>query len=150
MNQLTICSRNRSRAESPFGNSSWAGSLLLVLLIAAILIFNFFFIWLRSEWRPVHASPSWKLIFLRMRSVPVGLLVDTALRPSNRGWRWTIDDLSTHFLAGGNAVMVIQALMRRARPGFIGFRPGLCHRPGHQRHRQNWCWRPSKLPSTEG
>ena len=92
------------------------GVVLLVLLIAAILIFNFFFIWLRSMAAGARVT-FMELIFLRMRSVPVGLLVDTRITAIKSGLEMTIDDLSTHFLAGGNAVMVIQALIAARKAG---------------------------------
>jgi uncharacterized protein YqfA (UPF0365 family) len=58
-----------------------------------------------------------ELIALRLRSVPVGLIVDTRITAIKSGLDITIDDLSTHFLAGGNAVMVIQALIAARKAG---------------------------------
>jgi uncharacterized protein YqfA (UPF0365 family) len=92
------------------------GFVLLILLIACIILFNFFFIWLRAMAAGARVT-FMELIFLRMRSVPVGLIVDTRITAIKSGLDMTIDDLSTHFLAGGNAVMVIQALIAARKAG---------------------------------
>jgi uncharacterized protein YqfA (UPF0365 family) len=92
------------------------GVVLLILLVAAIIIFNFFFVWLRAMAAGARVT-FMELIFLRMRSVPVGLIVDTRITAIKSGLEMTIDDLSTHFLAGGNAVMVIQALIAARKAG---------------------------------
>jgi len=93
------------------------GIVLLVLLVFAILIFNFFFVWLRAMAAGAKVTFV-ELIALRLRSVPVGMIVDTRITAIKSGLDISIDDLSTHFLAGGNAVMVTQALIARARPEF--------------------------------
>src|SRR5262245_38433236 len=92
------------------------GILLLVLLVFAIIMFNFFFVWLRAMAAGARVTFI-ELIALRLRSVPVGLIVDTRITAIKSGLEITIDDLSTHFLAGGNAVMVIQALIAARKAG---------------------------------
>jgi len=93
-----------------------AGIVLLVLLVFAILLFNFFFVWLRAMAAGARVS-FMELIALRLRTVPVGLLVDTRITAIKSGLEITIDELCTHFLAGGNAVMVIQALIAARKAG---------------------------------
>ena len=86
------------------------GVVLLVLFITAIIVLNFGMIWIRAltSGAPVKIS---ELIALRLRGVPVGLIVDNRITAVKSGLAITIDDLSTHFLAGGNVQMVIQALI---------------------------------------
>src|SRR6185503_8768453 len=93
-----------------------AGVVGLVLLVFAIIVFNFFFVWLRAMAAGAKVT-FMELIALRLRSVPVGLIVDTRITAIKSGLEISIDDLSTHFLAGGNAVMVIQALIAARKAG---------------------------------
>jgi uncharacterized protein YqfA (UPF0365 family) len=93
-----------------------AGVVLLFLFVTAIVLFNFFFVWLRAMAAGAKVT-FMELIALRLRSVPVGLIVDTRITAIKSGLEISIDDLSTHFLAGGNAVMVIQALIAARKAG---------------------------------
>src|SRR6266850_7451097 len=92
------------------------GIVLLVLLVFAILIFNFFFVWLRAMAAGAKVT-FMELIALRLRSVPVGMIVDTRITAVKSGLNITIDELSTHYLSGGNAVMVTQALIAARKAG---------------------------------
>src|SRR3954467_4147194 len=78
----------------------------IVLLVFFLLMFNFFFIWLRalSSGAPVTVL---ELIALRLRGVPVGMIVDSRITAVKSGLDVSIDELSTHYLAGGNVEMVI-------------------------------------------
>src|SRR5260221_8637089 len=58
-----------------------------------------------------------ELIRLRLLRVPVGLIVDTRITAIKSGLDVSIDDLSTHLLAGGNPVMVTQALIAARKAG---------------------------------
>jgi len=83
---------------------------ILVLLVIAILILNFGMIWVRALFSGARVTFT-ELIALRLRSVPVGLVVDTRITAIKSGLNPTIDDLSTHYLAGGTIQMVVQALI---------------------------------------
>jgi uncharacterized protein YqfA (UPF0365 family) len=58
-----------------------------------------------------------ELIALRLRGVPVGMIVDNRITAVKSGLLVTADDLSTHFLAGGNVEMVVQALIAAKKAG---------------------------------
>jgi uncharacterized protein YqfA (UPF0365 family) len=92
------------------------GIIGLILLVFFIIIFNFFFVWLRAMAAGAKVTFV-ELIALRLRSVPVGMIVDTRITAIKSGLGMTIDDLSTHYLAGGNAVMVTQALIAARKAG---------------------------------
>ena len=103
------------------------GVALLALLIFAILIFNFFFIWLRALSAGAKVTFG-ELIGLRLRGVPVGLIVDTRIMAVKSGLRMkdpdtklvrfiSIDDLSTHLLARGDIEMVVLALIAAQKAG---------------------------------
>src|SRR5947209_17435119 len=107
-----------------FGSSDniGPGTLILwviagvVLLVFFVLMFNFFFIWLRALSAGARVT-FLELIALRLRGVPVGLIVDTRITAVKSGLDVSIDDLSTHYLAGGNVEMVILALIAARKAG---------------------------------
>ena len=82
----------------------------VVLLVFFLIMFNFFFIWLRAFASGARVTFT-QLIALRLRSVPVGLIVDTRITAVKSGLEISIDELSSHYLAGGNVEMVVQALI---------------------------------------
>jgi len=82
----------------------------LVLLVAGILVINFGMIYIRALFSGAKVTFT-ELIALRLRSVPVGMVVDARITAVKSGLPLTIDDLSTHFLAGGNVQMVVLALI---------------------------------------
>jgi uncharacterized protein YqfA (UPF0365 family) len=82
----------------------------LIILVGGVLLINFFSIWLRALFAGAKVSYT-ELIALKLRSVPVGLVVNVRITAIKSGLPLTTDDLSTHFLAGGNIEMVVQALI---------------------------------------
>src|SRR5438876_1396151 len=79
-------------------------------LIVLVVLLNFFSIWIRALFSGARVKFT-ELIALRLRSVPVGMVVDTRITAVKSGLPLTIDDLSTHYLAGGNVEMVVLALI---------------------------------------
>src|SRR5881628_3495361 len=88
----------------------------LFVLIGFIIVLNFFSIWIRALFSGARVTYT-ELIALRLRSVPVGLVVDTRITAVKSGLEITIDDLSTHYLAGGNIEMVVLALIAAQKAG---------------------------------
>lgn len=82
----------------------------LVILVVGILILNFGMIYIRALFSGAKVTFT-ELVALRLRSVPVGMVVDARITAVKSGLPLTIDDLSTHFLAGGNVQMVVLALI---------------------------------------
>lgn len=90
--------------------------VLLLLFIAGMILLNFGMIWIRALFS--GAGVTWtELIALRLRSVPVGVIVDSRITAVKSGLDVSIDDLSTHFLAGGSVEMVVQALIAARKAG---------------------------------
>jgi uncharacterized protein YqfA (UPF0365 family) len=96
------------------GVSGWSllffGLIAVVGLVIAIVVINFFSVWIRALFSGARVSFT-ELIALRLRNVPVGMIVDNRITAVKAGLDVTIDDLSTHFLAGGNPKMVVDALI---------------------------------------
>ncbi len=86
------------------------GAAALVLLVVGILVLNFGMIYIRALFSGAKVTFT-ELIALRLRSVPVGMVVDGRITAVKSGLPLTIDDLSTHYLAGGNVQMVVLALI---------------------------------------
>jgi uncharacterized protein YqfA (UPF0365 family) len=82
----------------------------LVVLVVGILVLNFGMIYIRALFSGAKVTFT-ELIALRLRGVPVGMVVDARITAVKSGLPLTIDDLSTHFLAGGNVQMVVLALI---------------------------------------
>ena len=88
----------------------FGGISALIVLVGAIVLFNFFTIWLRA-WTSGAKVSYTELIALRLRGVPVGPVVNVRITAIKSGLPLSIDELSTHFLAGGNIEAVVQALI---------------------------------------
>lgn len=90
--------------------------LLVIGLVAAIIVINFFSVWIRALFSGAKVRFT-ELIALRLRSVPVAMVVDNRITAVKSGLDVTIDDLSTHYLAGGNVQMVVLALIAARKAG---------------------------------
>lgn len=83
------------------------GTILFIVLIIMIAFFN---IWLRAKVAGA-AVTFLELIALRLRRIPVSYVVDTRITAVKSGIDLSVDQLSTHVLAGGNIQMVVLALI---------------------------------------
>ena len=92
------------------------GLIAVVVLVVAVIVINFFSVWIRALFSGAKVTFT-ELIALRLRSVPVGLIVDNRITAVKSGLDVSIDDLSTHFLAGGNVEIVVQALIASKKAG---------------------------------
>jgi len=88
----------------------------LIILIGLIIILNFLSVWIRALFSGAKVTFT-ELIALRLRNVPVGMVVDNRITAVKSGLDVTIDDLSTHYLAGGSVDMVVLALIAAKKAG---------------------------------
>jgi uncharacterized protein YqfA (UPF0365 family) len=84
-----------------------AGLVLLAFLLVAL---TFGMIYIRALFSGARVTFT-ELIALKLRGVPVGLIVDSRIAAVRSGVGLTIDELSTHLLAGGNVQMTVLALI---------------------------------------
>ena len=92
--------------------------LTLIIIIAAaiaglvimVVILSFFSVWLRA-WLAGSYVGIVNLVAMRLRQVPYGLVVDARITAKKAGLDITIDELEAHFLAGGNVVPTVHALI---------------------------------------
>ena len=75
-------------------------ALAIFVFIAAIILFNFFNLWLRAK---IAGAPvgMGKMVGMRLRKVPVGLIVDNRITAVKAGIDIPSDPLEAHYLAGG-------------------------------------------------
>jgi uncharacterized protein YqfA (UPF0365 family) len=92
------------------------GFLGLVGFVVTLIFLNFGFIYIRALFSGAKVTFT-ELVALRLRSLPVGLVVDTRITAVKSGLPLTIDDLSTHYLAGGSIEMVVQSLIAAKKAG---------------------------------
>jgi uncharacterized protein YqfA (UPF0365 family) len=88
----------------------------LVLLIGAIVIFSFFATYLRALVANAKVSML-NLIFMRLRGVPYKLVVDARIMSVKAGINLSSDQIETHYLAGGDVISVVQALINADKAG---------------------------------
>ncbi|MBS0660891.1 MAG: flotillin-like protein FloA [Verrucomicrobia bacterium] len=86
----------------------------LVLLIIAIVFFNFVGVWIRAKLANAPVSFS-NMLAMRFRGVPVGLIADTRITAVKAGIQLTTDQLEAHYLAGGNVEATVLALIAAAK-----------------------------------
>jgi uncharacterized protein YqfA (UPF0365 family) len=90
----------------------WAVGLFaaIVLLIFAAVFIAFFRLWIRARLAGASVSIA-SLVGMRLRNVDPRVIVDSRVMSVKAGLRVSTDELETHYLAGGNVVRVVQALI---------------------------------------
>lgn len=100
---------------------SFFGTLLLgvvgvVALVFVIILFNFLGIWIRA--RIANAPVGlFNMVAMRLRRVPVGLIVDSRVTAMKAGLPLDTDLLEAHYLAGGNVEQTVLALIAADKAG---------------------------------
>ena len=87
------------------------GILGLILLAIGIVILNFGTSWLRACVSGARVTFV-ELIALQLRQIPVRRIVDARITLIKTGFNVSVDDLSTHYLAGGNIEMVATGMIK--------------------------------------
>ena len=89
---------------------------LAITLVLLIVLFNFFGIWLRAKVADAPVSFA-SLIGMRLRRVPLGLIVDSRITAVKAGIPLNADELEAHYLAGGSVDSVVLALIAADKAG---------------------------------
>jgi len=96
--------------------------ILIVLAIIGLVVFgiivSFFSVWLRAWLAGAYVGFT-DLIAMRLRQVPYGMVVDARITASKAGIQIAIDDIEAHFLAGGNVIPTVQALIAAQKAGIV-------------------------------
>ena len=92
------------------------GLAVVLGLVLLIILFNFFGIWLRAKIADAPVSFA-RLVGMRLRRVPVGMIVDSRITAVKAGLPLDTDELEAHYLAGGNVDSVVLALIAADKAG---------------------------------
>ena len=96
-----------------------AAGVLVVFFIAIIVLFVFLYyfpigLWLRTIAAGVPL-PIGALIRMRIIGIPPGVIVTNLVRSRKAGLQLTVDQMQSHFLAGGNVENVVLAMIAAQR-----------------------------------
>ncbi len=92
------------------------GLVVVIGLVILTVIFNFFGVWLRAKLADAPVSFA-NLVGMRLRRVPVGMIVDSRITAVKAAFPLNTDELEAHFLAGGNVDQVVLALIAADKAG---------------------------------
>jgi uncharacterized protein YqfA (UPF0365 family) len=90
--------------------------LALFALVLAIILFNFFGLWIRARIANAPVGLG-KMVGMRLRKVPVGFIVDNRITAVKAGLPIASDPLEAHYLAGGSVDQVVLALIAADKAG---------------------------------
>ena len=85
--------------------------LVIIGLIIVGVISSFFFVWLRARLAKAPVKMVGDLIAMRLRRVPYALIVDARITAKKAEIEIPVSDIEAHYLAGGNVVPTVQALI---------------------------------------
>ncbi|MGE9294203.1 MAG: flotillin-like protein FloA [Puniceicoccales bacterium] len=89
----------------------------IILLAVVILVFSFLSVWLKalSSGAPVSMS---NLIYMRyLRKLPYSLIVDARIMAVKAGIELSVNELETHYMAGGDIIQTVQAIINAQKAG---------------------------------
>ena len=100
--------------------TAWGTILVIVLVIFLVIFFaiiaKFFKTWLRARLAKAPDSMS-NMMGMWLRKVPYPLVVDTRITAAKAGLDISTDELEAHFLAGGDIVDCVLALIAAEKAG---------------------------------
>jgi len=102
--------------EDEWGPGSIAAvvALLIVLLVIGLFLLQFISLWVRCMFSKAGIG-LWYLVAMRLRKVDVRVIVGTKIMAVQAGIPCQNRDLESHYLAGGNPVKVVRALIAADR-----------------------------------
>ncbi len=86
----------------------------IVAMIVGIMCLSFLNLWVQAYFSGAHVGFA-TLIAMRLRKVRIGVIVSTRIMAVKAGMSISTNDLETHYLAGGNVVRVVQALIAASK-----------------------------------
>jgi uncharacterized protein YqfA (UPF0365 family) len=109
-------------AKDDTTSTSWVthpvtlGVIIVIALVVALILFNFLGIWIRAKVAGAPVSII-TMIAMRLRGVPVALMVDSRITALKAGVHLETDPIEAHYLAGGDVPHVILALIAAQKAG---------------------------------
>ncbi len=93
--------------------------LIPVVVVAIVFFFTFLYfvnVWIRAVASNAHVTLM-NLIFMKLRHVPPGLIVEALIRLKKAGLEVETDPLEAHYMAGGDLLNVVNALIAADKAG---------------------------------
>ncbi len=88
----------------------------IIIMILVFVIFSFFNTWLKATLAKAPVG-FLNIIAMKLRGVPYGLVVDARITAVKAGVEISADDLEAHYLAGGNLIPTVQAIIAAMKAG---------------------------------
>jgi len=82
----------------------------IIVLVLLVIFFAFVKVWVRALMSGAKVSII-NLVGMSLRRVPPNLIVDARIRAVKAGISLVTDDLEAHYMAGGNVINAVQALI---------------------------------------
>src|ERR1035437_8039646 len=89
---------------------------VVVGLVILGLIFSFISVWVKAFMNGAPVSIA-NLIAMRFGGVPYSMVVDARITAVKAGIQLTTDEIAAHYLAGGNVIPTVQALIAANKAG---------------------------------
>lgn len=89
---------------------------ILALLIVGVIFINFFGLWIQAKAAGAPVSLL-NLVLMRFRKVHPGTIVNSKITASKAGLDYATDNLEAHYLAGGDIINVVLALVAADKAG---------------------------------
>ncbi len=89
---------------------------VLILLFVLLVFINFFGLWIQAKAASAPVSLV-NLIMMRFRKVNPGVIVNSRITAAKAGLEYTTDELEAHYLAGGDIINVVLALVAAEKAG---------------------------------
>lgn len=90
--------------------------LAVIAIVFVVILLNFFGVWIRAVLARAPVSIA-NLIGMRLRRVPLAMIVDARITAVKAGINIESDELEAHYLAGGNVLYVVAALIAAKKAG---------------------------------
>ncbi len=94
----------------------WTVVIGVPSLIIIFIVLSFFSVWLRAWLAGAYVGFT-DLVAMRLRQVPYGLIVDARITAKKAGTDIALEEIEAHYLAGGNVVPTVQALIAAQKAG---------------------------------
>lgn len=88
----------------------------IIVLLLGILVIGFFNVWLRALLAGAPVSML-NLVAMKLRGVPYAMIADARVTAVKAGIQLSADELEAHYLAEGNLIQTVQALIAAQKAG---------------------------------
>jgi len=88
----------------------------IVILVLLMIVLSFFNVWLRASLSGAHVTII-TLVAMRLRRVPYSVLVEARITAVKAGIDVSIEEVETHYLAGGDVIQTVQGLINAQKAG---------------------------------